>query len=98
MRAQHTLTVLTRDNSIHRSNVSMILLHDPSIVPEHVRGFVDLRDRLVPVLANLVGYQRRQVELAFLNYLRGLSHQRDSLSPGSAAPWLEVLISRLKRL
>src|SRR5207247_9475034 len=91
VRAQHTLTVLARDNSIHRPNVAMILLHDPSIVPEHICSLVDLGDRLVPVLADLVGYQRRQVELAFLNYLRGLPHQRNSLSPSSAAPCLQVL-------
>src|SRR5207247_1246124 len=42
MRAQHTLTVLARYNSIHRCNVSVILLHDPSIVPAHVSAFLDL--------------------------------------------------------
>src|SRR5437879_4505312 len=63
---QDALTVLTRNNALHRPDIALILLHQARVVVQEVYGFIGLGDCLVPILRNLVRHERSEVELALL--------------------------------
>src|SRR2546425_8851689 len=78
---------------LHRGDVPLVLLHQACIIVEEINGLVDLRDRLVPVLRDLVGYQGSEIELPFLEDVSRLSNKLDSFLPRPLAPGFKMVVS-----
>ena len=71
---------------VHRVVVAAVVLECLRVVPDEVRGLLDLAERLQPVLADLEGHVRAVAHLPLGDELGGFAHDRQAVLPRRMTP------------